>query len=93
MGLDHLSHSSAILLQFASRLAQEPLTQGTENPTSTWPTGEAGSCGQADNSLLHSALLAQKEEETCQPAGRQEQQRYQGYPLLICLTLWSNNSG
>lgn len=37
MGLDHLGPSSAILLQFTSRLAQEPLMQGTETPSPPSP--------------------------------------------------------
>lgn len=44
MGLDHLGPSSAVLLQFVSQSAQEPL----RGPSQSQRT-RGGSCGQADN--------------------------------------------
>jgi len=86
--------TSALLQPYCSSLHQgkpQNLPRRAQRPPSPPAQDEAGSCGQADNSCLYSALLSQKD-EPCQPAGRQEQQRYQGCPLLIGLTLWCNNS-
>lgn len=82
MGLDHLGPSLAVLFQFMSRLAQEPLMQGTETPCPPSPQMKQAAVAKQTPPDCTWHGYHKKKEESSQPAGRQEQQRYQVYPLL-----------